>query len=97
MQDFWTSLGRGFHELFRYAYPGFLFLLLVKLLEIKIPDFKIEIPGTSTELWSLIILALIVGFIVYNLHRFFIYEYILLFLFAGGIHAAGYKCKKEPK
>lgn len=97
MQDFWTSLGRGFHELFRYAYPGFLFLLLVKLIGIEIPVFKMEIPGTSTELWSLIIFALIVGFIVYNFHRFFIYEYILLFLFAYEIHAAGYKCKMEGK
>jgi len=97
MQDFWTSLGRGFHELFRYAYPGFLFLLLVKLMGIKIPVFKIEIPGTSTQLWSLIIFALIVGFIVYNFHRFFLHEYILILLTPPKINPVGHKLKEKSR
>lgn len=98
MQEIITILRRGFQELFRYVYPGFLFLLLVKLAEIEMPVFgTIKVPEKSVELWSLIITALVVGFIIYSFHRFLVHEYILLALFALGLDGPGYKCKNEGK
>lgn len=95
MQDFMTSLVKSIQELFRYAYPGFLFLVLLELANIEEPYSGTNILGSSNQLWSSIVIAILLAFIIYTIHRFFIHEYILLALFMFGVTAPGYKCKED--
>jgi len=95
MQDLMTSFVKSIQELFRYAYPGFLFLALLKLTGIEGPCFGTDILGPSSQLWSSIVIAILLAFVIYTIHRFFIHEYILLALFMFGVTAPGYKCKEQ--
>lgn len=96
MQDFVRSLGESFQELFRYAYPGFLFLVLLRLAKIQKPFIDPYILGPSYQIWSLIVIALLLSFVVYNLHRWVLHEYLELLLFSFGITAPA-KFRKEGK
>lgn len=95
MQDLMTSLVKSIQELFRYVYPGFLFLALLKLTGIEGPYLGTDILGSSSQLWSTIVIAILLAFVIYTIHRFFIHEYILLALFMFGVTAPGYKCKEH--
>lgn len=97
MQDLIKSIVNSFQILFRYAYPGFLFVALLNLAGIQNPFVCTDIFGQSDQTWSLIAIYLLISFIIYNLHRFFLHEYLLIIFFALGIIAPGKDCKKEGR
>lgn len=97
MEDLIKSLADRFQELLRYAYSGFLFIALLRLAEIQYPSIDLIIFGSSHQIWNVIVISFLLSFLIYNLHRFFLHEYVLLALFAFGISEPGRRCKNDGK
>ena len=95
MQDLIKSLADRFQELLRYAYSGFLFIALLRLAGIQYLFIDSSIFPTSYQIWNVIVISLLLSFLIYNLHRFCLHEYVLLVLFALGISAPGRRCKND--